>query len=86
MWKFNGKLEYSKVGKRGMFCCKGNEMQRRVYLLFVLFIVVAGFYASVTRDNVPSIQSEQKAQTEMFNQLDERALSRVQNSSSSSGN
>lgn len=86
MWKFNRKMRYSKVGNRDMFCYKGNVMQRRVLLMFVLFVVVAGFYTSVTHNSVPTIQLEQKAQTEMFNQLDERALSQVKNMSASSGN
>ena len=86
MWKFNRKLRYSKVGKRDMFCYKGNVMQRRVLLMFVLFVVVVGFYTSVTHNSVPTIQSEQKAQTEMFNQLDERALSQVKMGNPSSGN
>jgi FlaG/FlaF family flagellin (archaellin) len=68
-----------------MFCYKGNVMQRRVLLMFALFVVLAGFYASVTRENVSMIQSEQKVQTEMFNQLDEQALSQAKNSTSSSG-
>jgi len=54
--------------------------------MFVLFVVVAGFYTTVTHNSVPTIQSEQKAQTEMFNQLDERALGQVKNTASSSGN
>lgn len=61
-------------------------MQRRVVLMFVLFVVLAGFYASVTYDSVPTIQSQQKAQTEMFNQLDEQALSQVKDTTDSSGN
>lgn len=61
-------------------------MQRRVVLMFILFVVLAGYYASVTYDNVPTIQSQQKAQTEMFNQLDEQALSQVKDTTDSSGN
>lgn len=49
-------------------------MQTRVYLLFILFVVLAAFYASVTRESAPVIASKQQAQTEMFNQLDEAAL------------
>jgi hypothetical protein len=54
--------------------------------LFVLFVVLAGFYASVTQQSVPIIQSEQEAQTEMFNQLDEPVLDQVKDSALSSGN
>jgi hypothetical protein len=54
--------------------------------MFILFVVLAGYYASVTYDNVPTIQSQQKAQTEMFNQLDEQALSQVKDTTDSSGN
>lgn len=61
-------------------------MQRRVYLMFVLFLVLAAFYASVMRGNAPVIQSEQKAQTELFNQLDEQALSQAGRKDSASGN
>lgn len=49
-------------------------MQRRVYLLFLLFLVLAGFYASVARENVPIISARQQAQTDRFNQLDETVL------------
>lgn len=49
-------------------------MQPRVYLLFILFVVLAAFYASVTRESVPEMAAKQHAQTEMFNQLDEIAV------------
>ena len=49
-------------------------MQRRAILLFILFAVLAVFYASVSGRSVPEIMAEQKAQTEMFEQLDQRVL------------
>jgi hypothetical protein len=58
-------------------------MQRRVFLLFV---VLAGFYASVTSESMPRIESEQKAQTDQFNHLDELATGKTENMLSSSGN
>jgi hypothetical protein len=45
--------------------------------MFVLFLVVTLFYSTVTRQNMPNIGAKQKAQTEMMNNLDERALSRT---------
>jgi len=69
-----------------MFCNKGIVMQRRVLLLFVLFVVMAGFYTSVTSESVPTITTEQKAQTELFNQLDEHALKLAKNTTTASGN
>ena len=45
-------------------------MQRRVFLLFLLFLVLAAFYAKVTGECVPIISKEQQAQTEMLNQID----------------
>lgn len=51
-------------------------MQRRMILLFVLFVVLAALYATVTRQNMPGIQARQKAQTETLNHLDEVALGR----------
>jgi hypothetical protein len=42
--------------------------------LFILFVVLAVFYASITRQNVPAISAKQKAQTDMLNQLDEQVL------------
>ena len=50
-------------------------MQRRVILLFVLFLVAALFYRAVIRQNMPDIEVKQKAQTEMLDNLDERVLS-----------
>jgi len=49
-------------------------MQRRGFLLFILFVVLAAFYASVSREGVPVITAKQKSQTERFNQLDESVL------------
>ena len=45
-------------------------MQRRAVLLFILFLVMAWFYSTVFRQNVPEIQAEQRAQTERLNKLD----------------
>jgi len=53
---------------------KGITMQRRAFLLFVLFVVLAAFYVSATRENVPVIAAKQQEQTERFNQLDEQVL------------
>ena len=53
-------------------------MQRRAILLFVFFLVVTLFYSTVIRQNMPDIETIQKAQTEMLNKLDERALSQIQ--------
>jgi hypothetical protein len=58
-----------------MFCNKGIVMQRRVYLLFILFVVLAAFYASLARE-VPEITAKQQAQTEQFNHLDETVLAK----------
>jgi hypothetical protein len=57
---------------------KGIVMQTRVILLFLFFLVVALFYNTVTRQNMPNIEAKQKVQTEMLNNLDERVLSRTQ--------
>ena len=57
---------------------KGVVMQIRVILLFVLLLVVTLFYSTVTRQNMPNIGAKQKAQTEIMNNLDERALTRTQ--------
>ncbi len=59
-----------------MFCNRGIVMQRRVFLLFTLFVVLAAFYASVTREGVPVITARQQAQTERFNHLDETVLAK----------
>ena len=53
-------------------------MQTRVILLFVLVLVLALFYNTVTRQNMPNIEAKQKVQTEMLNNLDERVLSHTQ--------
>ena len=52
-------------------------MQRRTLLLFLLFLVLAAFYAAVTQENVPRITGAQQEQTESLNQLDERVLGPV---------
>jgi hypothetical protein len=49
-------------------------MKRRTVLLFLLFLALAAFYASVTSENVPHIMSEQKNQAETLNRLDEQVL------------
>jgi len=61
-------------------------MQRRVFLLFLLFVVLAAFYANLARQNVPAITAKQQAQTEMFNQMDERVLSQAESTTISSSN
>ena len=50
-------------------------MPRRAILLFVLFVVTSVFYSVVIHSSLPDIQAKQKAQTERFNALDEKALS-----------
>jgi len=66
---------------------KGVVMKMRVYLLFILLLVVVVFYASVVRENVPVITSKQQAQTERLNRLDESALEiQEEETVSSSGN
>jgi len=55
-------------------------MQRRVLLLFVLFLVLAAFYATLTRQSMSDIASRQRAQTEAINQLEESALSESETS------
>jgi hypothetical protein len=57
---------------------QGVVMQTRVILLCVLFLIVALFYNTVTRQNMPNIEAKQKVQTEMMNTLDERVLARTQ--------
>ena len=47
-------------------------------VLLSFFLVVALFYNTVTRQNMPNIEAKQKVQTEMLNNLDERVLSRTQ--------
>lgn len=49
-------------------------MQKRAFLLFVLLVVLTVFYISISGTNVPLITTEQKAQTEMLDNLDERVL------------
>ena len=49
-------------------------MQRRAILLFILFVVLAVLYASVTREKLPAFTKEQQKQTETFNRLDEQVL------------
>ena len=72
--------------ERGLDINKGIVMQRRVFLLFILFVVLAGFYASVTRTSVPVLTGKQRAQTEQFNQIDQVAVSaKEQGSVPSSG-
>jgi len=53
-------------------------VQTRVVLLFVLFLAMTLFYSTMTRQNMPNIAAKQKVQTEMMNNLDERALSQTQ--------
>jgi hypothetical protein len=55
-------------------------MQLRALLLFVLFLVLAAFYATMTRQSMSDFTDKQRAQTEAINQLDERALSESENS------
>lgn len=57
---------------------KGVVIQRRLILLFVLFLVLTLFYRVVIRQNMAGIEALQKAQTEALNNLDERALSQLQ--------
>lgn len=45
-------------------------MQRRVILLFILFLVTAWFYSAVIRQNMPDIAAKQRAQTEKLNNLE----------------
>lgn len=52
-------------------------MPRRAILLFVLFLVMSLFYSVVIQTSLPDIEAKQKAQTEMLNEMDERALSQV---------
>lgn len=60
-------------------------MQQRVILLFLLFVVLAAFYASLSSDAVPVLTQRQRAQTELFNQLDHNTLEREESGSESSG-
>ena len=62
----------------GFVIKKGFIMQRRVILLFVLFLFTAVFYSTVIRQNLPDIKAKQRAQTEMLNSLDEQVLSQAQ--------
>ncbi len=66
------------------FANKGIEMQTRVYLLFILFVVVAVFYAT-TRDGVSAISTGLQAQTEMFDKLNEFGSETPEIASTSSG-
>ena len=52
-------------------------MQRRAFLLFVLFAVLAAFYTSVTHRDVSAIQSQQQSQAQQLENLDERVLGPV---------
>lgn len=56
-------------------------MQRRVFLFFVLFVVLAAFYAKVTSESLPFITQEQRSQTEMLNQIDEVAPGQAETTS-----
>ena len=79
-------MRYYVDGVRGAcFANKGIEMQTRVYLLFILFVVVAIFYAT-TRDGVSAITTDLKAQTEMFDKLNEFGSETPEIASTSSGN
>lgn len=60
-------------------------MQTRVYLLFILFVVVAIFY-STTRDGVSAMSTKVQTQAEMFDQLNEFESERPEIASTSSGN
>ncbi len=60
-------------------------MQTRVYLLFILFVVLAVFYAA-TRDGVSTITADFQAQTEMFDKLNEFGSNRQDIDSTASGN
>ncbi|MDT8319754.1 MAG: hypothetical protein RQ826_04435 [Xanthomonadales bacterium] len=51
-------------------------MHRRAFLLFVLFVVLAAFYGSLTRERVPVIAQEQQNQTRQLNNLDQQVLGR----------
>lgn len=85
-WKWIRQLRYYADGVRGAcFANKGIEMQTRVYLLFILFVVVAVFYAT-TRDGVSAISTELQVQTEMFDKLDEFNSETPEIASTSSGN
>ncbi len=53
-------------------------MRKRVILLFVLFLVLTLFYSAGIRQSMPNMNAKQKAQTEMLNNLDERALAQMQ--------
>ena len=61
-------------------------MQTRVILLFALFVVMAVFYASVTKDGASTIATKLQVQTEMFNQLNEQGSNGQDGASTSSGN
>lgn len=61
-------------------------MQRRAILLFVLLVVLAVLYATVTRDNIPAITAEQEAQTKALEQLDEEVLGKVESDKEQPGN
>ena len=60
-------------------------MQRRTILLFILFAALALFYASVANRSVPDVIARQKAQTEMFEQLDEHVLGQTSDHQAPSG-
>ena len=55
-------------------------MQTRILLLFILFLALAVFFATMSRQNVSDIASKQQAQVETMNQLDEIAFSKSENS------
>lgn len=69
----------------GALLIKGVAMQQRVILLFVLFVVLAAFYASVSRQSVPVITQKQRAQTELFDEMDANALNRTDTDAQASG-
>ena len=60
-------------------------MQQRVILLFLLFVVMAAFYASVSSETVTSVAQRHRAQAEMFNRMDESVLGREESAGDPSG-
>jgi hypothetical protein len=50
---------------------KGIVMSKRMYLLFALFLVSAGFYFTVAQDSAPALVDAHHSQVEALNQLDE---------------
>lgn len=52
-------------------------MQRRAFLLFILFAVLAAYYSTTTRHDLSEIAGKQQSQARQLERLDEQVLGPV---------